>query len=102
MVDNNTTAKPFPIVHILPQAMWHDEAAIIGNEEGLRALRNAIDAALTREVARAEVFADDGEGYHAVIVRRHDMSDAPFGYTDKMCSGRKMRPNWLRSALDGR
>lgn len=99
MTDKTTdqTLK-FPCVHVLPQTIWHSPACIVGNREGLEALRAAIDDALTNERAKAVVFADDGEGYRITVVRRHDMSDVPFGYTDEIASGRRECPQWLMRA----
>lgn len=95
---SETTLK-FPCVHILPQTLWHSPACIIGNLEGLEAIRDLIESALANEHATAAVFADDGEGYRITVVHRHDMSDVPFGYTDEIASGRRDCPEWLMRAL---
>lgn len=95
-----TAATGFPCVHILPQQCWHDPAFIVGNREGLTALRDAINDALIHESASTEVFADDGEGYRVAVVYRHDMSDVPFGYTDEI-TGRRRLPRWLLAIKNG-
>ena len=56
-------------LHIWGQASEHDDATIIGSEKALKALRDAIDAAIERTVAGAgTVFAGDGEGYYVTVV----------------------------------
>lgn len=56
-------------LHIWGQASEHDDVTIIGSEKALKALRDAIDAAIERTVAGAgTVFAADGEGYYATVI----------------------------------
>jgi hypothetical protein len=58
-----------PWLHIVPQFSFHGEAEIRGSSDGLRALRDAIDAALSGGAGEATVFASNGEGYGVTIVR---------------------------------
>ena len=48
---------------IYAQPAWHDDAIILGDREGLAALRAAIDAALATGYGTADTFVQDGEGY---------------------------------------
>ena len=55
-------------LHIYPSACEHDEVTIIGTPDGLRALRDALTAAIERNgPKKAIVFANDGEGYWVCI-----------------------------------
>lgn len=72
--------KSIGVVHIHGQVSWHDEAWVVGNVEGLRKLRDAIDGAISARVASAGVVASDGECYR-IIVQRADMDDAALPYT---------------------
>lgn len=56
-----------PWVHITSQFHEHGEAYVTGTREGLVALRDALDVALAKGDATAEVFATDGEGYGIVV-----------------------------------
>ena len=50
-----------------PHEAWHQPAEIAGTPDGLRALRDAIDQALERSVAKAAVLETDGEGYDLTV-----------------------------------
>ncbi|RJX18213.1 MAG: hypothetical protein C4570_07170 [Ammonifex sp.] len=56
------------ILHVHAQLVPHDEAFIVGNREGLLALRKAIDAALEGGRGEAEAFVSDGEGFSAYVI----------------------------------
>ena len=67
------------ILNIYGQWYWHTEARIIGNREGLEALRQTIDDALTIVVDEAStkqdpepLFASDGEGYEVIVEIHND------------------------------
>lgn len=60
--------KDPPLVHVYPQAAWHDDVYIIANEEGLLALRTAIDRALKKGKGVAQVSVADGEGYGVKVL----------------------------------
>jgi len=71
-----------PLLHIYGQAAWHDEVRIIGNKDGLLALRNAITKALnsTEGNGVASVYASDGEGYEAGVLLNDSGWQGPFWY----------------------
>lgn len=58
------------ILQLYAQEAWHMEAFIVGNKEGLLALRNAIDEALQSEKKQsvAHVSPTDLEGYEAHVI----------------------------------
>lgn len=58
-----------PFLHVFPQHSWHSPATIRGNIAALKALRDAIDAAIEKGEASARAFATDGEGYEILIER---------------------------------
>lgn len=60
---------PVEILHLYAQNHWHSPAAISGSHEGLRRLRDALDAAMNGGSGRAEVMTDDGEGYVVAVMR---------------------------------
>jgi len=51
------------ILAVYAEPAWHDDADVVGDREGLTALRDAIDAALATGYGRADVTMHDGEGY---------------------------------------
>lgn len=58
------------IVHIYAQSARHCDAIILGNEEGLIALRKAIEIAISnkgKHSPKVNVFCNDGEGYSIKI-----------------------------------
>ena len=66
------------ILHIYAQDSWHQEAFIVGNEEGLLELRNALDLALKSKQGIANVFPTDGEGYEAYVLLVGDDEEDKF------------------------
>jgi hypothetical protein len=94
---STTTA---PILNILSQSLWHDTAVIIGNREGLLALRHTIDAALLAGSACPTVAASDGASYRVAVCHRDDMADAPLGYTSHPAAEPEDLPwpDWLKKA----
>lgn len=59
------------LLHIYAQAWEHNDAWIVGTREGLTALRDALNRALTNEQtapAACLQFVTDGEGYTCFIV----------------------------------
>ena len=91
-----------PLLHLIAQTAWHDPAFIVGNREGLKRLRKAIDTALLRPGAwtRADECAADGEGYgvHVRCVTTAEMETAPYGYTDPVACGDAPWPPWMKRA----
>jgi len=76
-------------LHIYAQVHCHHEAWLAGTEEGLRALRNGIDAALREDAASATAVASDGEEYRVLVVK---VAPERFGklklpYTDDFGAG---------------
>lgn len=60
------------ILHIYSQEQWHGNAYVVGNEEALKNLRDAIDAALEKGSGHASSFVNDGEGFYALVVKVDD------------------------------
>lgn len=64
----------FPLLHVHAQGAWHQEAYVVGNVQGLVALRDAIQTALGQLQQRpngqgeATVYVADGEGYDVVVI----------------------------------
>lgn len=92
------------VLHIIAQPMAHDNAYIIGTPEGLKRLRDAIDAALAApgHPRCASVMCDDGEGYYAAVrcVPGRRMSEAPYGYTDEAFRNERPWPAWVSSMVE--
>lgn len=65
------------LLHVYAQGQWHGDAWLVGDREGLTALRDAVDRALTDGSAACEAFVDDGEGYAVLVV--HLDHDGPWG-----------------------
>lgn len=57
------------LCHLYGQAFYHAPAYIVGNREGLIALRNAIDRALVNGRGQEGLFVQDGKGFavHAIM-----------------------------------
>lgn len=94
---------PLPILHLIAQPYWHRPAFVVGNRDGLTALRDAIDAALAGGEPAAETMCRDGEGYriHVRCVPAAEMDAIPLGYTDReLCpdSGDPW-PDWMHTAV---
>ena len=76
------------IVHIYAQYAHHMDAFVIGNEEGLIALRDAINEAIYpgKVKSEVEVFCNDGEGYTIYVkvvpeIFHGDTDKLPVPYT---------------------
>lgn len=62
MKTNNTDIVA---LHVYGPEAWHNSAYVIGNPNGLKALRDAIDEALEKGTAKREcIVASDGEGFY--------------------------------------
>jgi hypothetical protein len=72
------------LLHLYGQEAWHDEAFVIGNREGLLALRALIDEALTtgraksKETSEEQIWVSDGEGYTINIIFEDGDWDSEF------------------------
>ena len=58
------------LLHVYEHYAHHDDVWIVGNVDGLLALRNAVDAALHHVdgVGHADVMVSDGEGFAVNVV----------------------------------
>ena len=56
-----------PILHLYSPAMPHEESRIVANREGLKRLRDAIDATLQGKRLKPTTFTADGEGGDLII-----------------------------------
>jgi hypothetical protein len=76
-------AETFPQLHVYAQTTWHDDAFVVGNRQGLEALRAAIDAALSGGAGQAQPFVNDGEGFdaHVLLASEEDMAKLAVPYT---------------------
>lgn len=86
------------LLHVYGQQVEHDDVVIVGNNEGLVALRNAIDDVLKNQdedITNASHFANDGEGYDTIIVRNDKpASDRQWTQLESQyTSGTSYRPN---------
>lgn len=59
------------VLHVYGQEHEHDDAFIVGDVKSLTALRDAIDAALSKGHGHAAVSPEDGECFKLYVVR-HD------------------------------
>lgn len=89
-----------PLLHIHAQHAWHGHATIVGNETGLKALREAIDKALQDGLHGAEEFCADGEGYFACVIHSEDMEDVPLGYTYDIAQDNRPYPERIAKAIN--
>lgn len=87
------------ILHIIAQAEWHGDAHILGTNEGLTRLRNAIDAALKapNETQKAAEMANDGEGFYVFVqcVSAGRINELPLGYTEDYAKDNRKWPEWI-------
>jgi hypothetical protein len=96
------------LLHIYSQLMWHSDASIIGNRNGLTVLRDAIDDALQNGKSETHAMVSDGEGFLVSITMENHpwhgeaWKHISMPYTDPTACGRR-DPNWdiqmLKQAL---
>jgi hypothetical protein len=114
--DLDGVARQPSLVHLYPGYCEHVEAYVVGNREGLLALRAAIDAALASDEAQKivatenDVFCGDGEGYTLFVVRTDEdwrveggaWDSLRFPYTDERFARQPTRkwPYHLFTAAD--
>lgn len=69
------------VLHIYGSPQWHEDVYIVGNTEGLIALRDTIDDALRRKkphMPASESFTPaDGETYRLAVVRQSSDWQSP-------------------------
>ena len=82
-------------VNVYPQGSEHQPVELLATAAGLRAVRDAIDAALSDGVASAEVFASDGEGY-SLVVRCKPMTTS--GYSGQVTYEFDAKPFYVDEA----
>ena len=63
------------LLHIYPQAFWHDNAVVLGNRSALERLLNTVQKALDIGEAFTEVMTTDGEGYNVYVKVLNDPWD---------------------------
>ncbi|MHA2427584.1 MAG: hypothetical protein ACXADB_06140 [Candidatus Hermodarchaeia archaeon] len=73
-------------LHIYSQWQWHDSAHIVGDEEALKRLRDAIDNALEWGSDYTEAMTSDGEGFRVIIVKG-DVDELTLPYQDEIAKG---------------
>ncbi len=78
------------VLHLYAQPGWHDDAHVVGNHEGLRALAAAVNEAIACGTSTSEeVTVSDGEGYRVrVLLDDSDWNGASWNrrarpYTDE-------------------
>ncbi len=75
-----------PVAHLHAQGHPHDEAYMVADGPGLRAIQGAIAQALDAAdgIGNARVFTADGEGYDLVVVLSgpHELASAELPYVE--------------------
>jgi hypothetical protein len=87
------------ILHIYPQSLWHNPAYVVGDRDGLTALRDAIDRALvSNQPSAAPVYCHDGEGYTVFVAPVGTLDNIALPYQDEVTAGSRsaddMTPGW--------
>lgn len=76
------------VVHLWAGASFHEDGYIVGNKEGLEALRRAIDYALVNSdcdvsISKTfDIFTSDGEGYDLHVIVTKDTDKIALPYTE--------------------
>jgi hypothetical protein len=73
----------FESVHIHGQAYWHNDVYIVGNNEGLLKLKEAVDKAILEGMGKVSTFVNDGEGYDIVIKQVDNIEKYAVPYHDE-------------------
>ncbi|MGI9862711.1 hypothetical protein SDD30_15145 [Moorella naiadis] len=89
-----------PVIHVYAQEIWHDDAYIAVNREGLLALKKAIETAL--EIGSCEIcaFTADGEGFSLEVLlvegdlRKGEWVNIAMPYTDELASEKRPDALW--------
>lgn len=97
-----------PYLHLYGQGQWHGDAYIIGNTEGLKALRDAIDRALNEErgASSLSAFVNDGEGFYTGVVKidkPEDFDRLAVPYNDEIAQDHRGEAIWpwqIKRAVD--
>jgi len=93
------------LLHIYGQACYHDEAYMVGNTEGLKAVRDAIDKVIGPETDQfaAWVSVCDGEGYDLKVMKVDDPWSMNFEFDEageitRWCPGAPAGSRWEKIA----
>ena len=75
-----------PVLHLWQPFSYHDESYVVGNRDGLKRLRDALDIALrsvddANTTVRDTAYIADGEGYDLVIQLVADTTHLATPYT---------------------
>jgi hypothetical protein len=90
------------LLHVFGADGPHDSVIVVGTDAALRALRDAVDRALTAGRAAARgTLTRDGEGFWAFVIRATEaqMEEVPLHYQDTIYgdAGDPM-PGWVDAA----
>lgn len=82
MMSTRTESKN-KLLHIYPQYAHHTDAILVGNREGLTALRSALNKVLNMRIldeceAQAEEMVNDGEGYKVIVIKNNNNWQSEF------------------------
>lgn len=61
-------SKPYMVLNVYSPETHHGEAVIVGDRDALVTLRSAINEALGDGRGKADVYANDGEGYEVRVL----------------------------------
>ena len=90
------------IVHIYSHYAHHTDAIILGDEQGLIALRDAINEAIYpgKRKSEVEVFCNDGEGYTIKIgcIDKERIDLMPVPYTASYAKDKSQ--GWLSNPIN--
>jgi len=76
------------VIHLWAGASFHEEGYIVGNKDGLEALRRAIDYAIANSDCEMsdsktfDVFTSDGEGYDVHVIVTKNTNEIALPYTE--------------------
>ena len=72
-------------LHVYGPLWWHADSHIVGTDEALRGLRDAIDRALVDGAGYQDCFTNDGEGFtlHVLRVDESTFNRLSLPYTDE-------------------
>lgn len=91
-------SSEYGILHIYGQMQWHGDSFIVGNTQGLKALRDAIDRALSDEgKGSMGAYVNDGEGFYTAVVRvdnKDTLDKLAVPYQDEMAKDHRDEAIW--------
>lgn len=64
-------SKYTKVLHVFSQYSWHDDLMIVGDKEGLIALREAIDKAIKGKWGQSRATVNDGEEFGIMVGQLH-------------------------------